>query len=46
MQLADFVLAGLFGLIFSAFAAIGKPHYTFALNGVSNTIWIEEVDFR
>lgn len=27
-------LAGLFGLIFSGFAAIGKPHYTFALNGV------------
>jgi hypothetical protein len=26
--------AGLFGLIFSTFAAIGKPHYTFALNGV------------
>jgi MFS family permease len=32
-------IAGLFGLIFSAFAAIGKPHYTFAINGVSSTAW-------
>jgi MFS family permease len=38
---ADYVLAGLFGLIFSAFAAIGKPHYTFALNGVSSLIWFD-----
>ena len=37
----------MFGLIFSAFAAIGKPHYTFAMNGVSlatrsdrNGIWL------
>lgn len=38
---ADHVLAGLFGLIFSAFAAIGKPHYTFALNGVSSVSWFD-----
>lgn len=34
-QFTDCISAGLFGLIFSAFAAIGKPHYTFAINGVS-----------